>query len=153
MATSAILLQLLAVKEQINYYTAQQMFYTNKYNSNHKTYTELSKRVEGWETKHDDVEGLENGKKKTINGVEYTNEQACCAATSFIYHVDCSSESAAEEYYQDDLDEQVELEYLDMEYDAQKTLFDTMLETLQADEENLKQQLSEEAQDTHLLGQ
>ena len=138
--TSALLLNLLNTNADINYYTQQSIYWSAKYEANS---AKLSKQVEAeekWMDAYDSCYYAEDDKKVQINGNPFENGNECYAIAY--------ADQKVREY-----DEELSLELadLDMEYDTMKTMYDSMLEQLRAQQEAEKTATSNAAQDTGLL--
>jgi hypothetical protein len=139
--TAALLLNLLNTKADINYYTQQSVYWNAKYEAN---YAKLSKQVkaeEKWMDAYDSCYYAEEGKEVRIgNGNPFTSGDECEAIAY--------ADQKVREY-----DEELSLELadLDMTYDTMKTMFDSLLEQMRAQQESQKTATSNAAQDTGLL--
>jgi hypothetical protein len=142
MSTASNLAHLLAIKSDINYYTQQEIWYSNKLEATSAKLGKYTKYEEKWEDAYDSA--MYNDKALKINGVEVVAEGNTSEAVAQQY-ADNKVQERDEEIY-------LELVDLDNEYDAIKTMYDTMLEELRADEETAKNATSQDAQQTHLLG-
>ena len=141
-ATGANLGSLLQTKADITYYTQQQMFWTQLYDANA---AKLQKQVK-YETKWTSYfeKALDNDKELEKAGivVEKGNKDE--------YTAQLYAEAWVEEY-----DEELSLDLADkdMEYEAMKTMYETLLEEMRAREEAEQQLVSDSASDTGLLNQ
>jgi hypothetical protein len=143
--TAALLGNLLSVNADINYYTTQQIYWTNLYDANSAKLSDQVKYEEKWNSAYDSAKDTTRDMSATHDGVTVKVSEGC-------------SDSAATNYanvkvYQYDEARSEELADLDMEYDTMKTMYDTLLEELRADQEADKTATSTAAQDTGLLGQ
>ena len=138
--TSALLLNLLTTNADINYYTQQQIYWSNKYEANSAKLAKQVKYEEKWNDAYDDCYYAEDDKKVKVNGVEQANQCECTAIAYADYKV---------EEYDEDLKN--ELADLDLEYDTMKTMYVTVLEQLRAQKEGQQEATSNAAQDTGLL--
>lgn len=140
--TAALLLNLLNTRADINYYTQQSVYWNAKYEANSAKLSEQVKYEEKWEAAYDSCYYAEDGKEVKINGVAQKSQ---CECTAMAY--------ADQKVKQYDEDLSIELAELDIEYDTMKTMYDTLLEELRAQEESEKTATSTAAQDTGLLNQ
>lgn len=144
MATAASLLTLLNTNADINYYTQQLAYWSNLYEGNQ---AKLSKQVnaeEKWMEAYDD--GWYADKECKIGSKTYVKENESYNSAKAADYA-----SAKVREYNRDLSES--LADLDIEYDTMKTMYDAMLQALNAQKESEKQLVTSNAQDTHLLGQ
>ncbi len=142
--TAALLGNLLNTNADINYYTQQQIYWNAKYEANS---AKLSKQVnaeEKWESKFDDA--INNTKEMTfyINGSKQTIKEG----NTDEMKADAYAHAMVEQYNEE---LSLELADLDIEYDTMRTMYDTMLEELRAQQESEKTATSTAAQDTGLL--
>ncbi len=140
--TSALLLNLLTTNADINYYTQQQIYWSNKYEANSAKLAKQVKAEEKWNDAYDNA--LDNERELHSGDVTVTVGNTC--------------ECLAIEYADDKVDEYNEelslsLADLDIEYDTMKCMYDTLLEELRAQQESEKTATSTAAQDTGLLNQ
>lgn len=143
-ATAASLLAYLNTRADINYYIQQQQFWSAKYTANEAKLAEQVKLEEKWMNEYDKAQDetrstdLKFGNGKIL--------EAGKAAT------DADAEEWAD-YKVDEYDEELSLELadLDIEYDTMKNMYDTLIETMRAQEESQKTLTSENAQDTGML--
>ena len=140
--TAALLGTLLNTNADINYYVQQQIFWSNKYEANAAKLAEQVKYEEKWEKAFDDAKDADKTCK--IGTVVWKNKD------------DVLSDAQADAYahakvtqYDEEL--KLELADLDIEYDTMKTMYETLLEKLRADQEGEKQATSTAAQDTGLM--
>lgn len=143
-AVSGSLADLLRVRAQIAEYTQMQMFYSSKYENNAEKLQKQVKFEESWWKAYDNAQDADRTSDlKFGDGRIIEKGTPAC---------DELAEQWAD-YKVDEYDEELSLELadLDIEYDTMKTMYDTMLETLRAQEESLKGLTSENAQDTGLL--
>ncbi len=138
--TAALLGNLLNTNADINYYTQQQIFWNAKYEANAAKLEKQVKYEEKWESAFDSA--IDNTKDLRAGKITVKENN--------------TSEALAEQYahakvkeYNEELS--LELADLDIEYDTMKTMYDTMLETLRAQQESEKTATSTAAQDTGLL--
>jgi len=139
--TAALLGTLLNTNADINYYTQQQIYWSNKYEANAAKLAEQTKAEEKWEKAFD--EGKDADKKIDSCGYVKEKGQVFDDATADAYA------HAKVKEYNEEL--KLELADLDIEYDTMKTMYETLLEKLRADEEGEKQATATAAQDTGLL--
>ena len=140
--TSALLLNLLTTNADINYYTQQQIYWSNKYEANNAKLAKQVKYEEKWNDAYDKAIGNERELKSKNVTVSADNT---CHQKAFDY-----AEDVVEEYNKE-LSES--LADLDIEYDTMKCMYDTLLEELRAQQESEKTATSTAAQDTGLLNQ
>ena len=141
--TAALLGNLLATNADINYYTQQQIFWNAKYEANSEKLGKQVKYEEKWESAFDTA--MEGSKECKVGGHVYVQKDQGVV-----------SEAAAEAYanakvkqYDEELS--LELADLDIEYDTMKSMYDTLLEEMRAQQESEKTATSTAAQDTGLL--
>ena len=138
--TAALLGNLLNTNADINYYTQQQIYWNAKYEANSAKLSKQVKYEEKWESAFDSA--IDNTKELTAGGIKVgENNQNEMIADAYAH--------AKVEQYDEELS--LELAELDMEYDTMKTMYDTMLEQLRAQQEGQKTATSTAAQDTGLL--
>ncbi len=138
--TAALLGNLLNTKADINYYTQQSVFWNAKYEANSAKLQEQVKYEEKWEKAFDSA--IDNTKELNVGGIRVgANNQNEMLADKYAH--------AKVKQYDEELS--LELADLDMEYDTMKTMYDTMLEELRAQQEGEKTATSTAAQDTGLL--
>ncbi len=138
--TAALLGNLLNTNADINYYTQQQIYWNAKYEANSAKLSKQVKYEEKWESAFDSA--IDNTKELTAGGIKVgENNQNEMIADAYAH--------AKVEQYNEELS--LELAELDMEYDTMKTMYDTMLEQLRAQQEGQKTATSTAAQDTGLL--
>ncbi len=143
-ATAAALLAYLNTRADINYSIQQQQFWSAKYTANEAKLAEQVRLEEKWMTEYD--KALEDGRSTELkmNGKVFLGKEVV------------GTEQQAEEwadYKVDEYDEELSLELadLDIEYDTMKNMYDTLIETMRAQEESQKTLTSENAQDTGML--
>ena len=140
--TAALLGNLLNTNADINYYTQQQIFWSNKYEANSAKLAKQVKYEEKWESAFDSA--MDNTKALTAGKIKVNASN--------------TNEAIAEAYAHAKVDEyneelSLELADLDIEYDTMKNMYDTLLEEMRAQQESEKTVTSNAAQDTGLLGQ
>ena len=141
MSTAANLGNLLNVTADINYYTQQSIYWNALYESNSEKLQKQIGYEEKWETAYEDAYG--NTRQLTAKGGVVVEEGNTIEAKQIAYA------NAKVEHYDKDLS--IQLAELDIEYDTMKTMYDTLLEELRAQEEADKNATSTSAQDTGLL--
>ena len=142
MSLNASLADLLALNADINFYTQMQIFWQNKYEANSKKLQKQVKYEEKWENAYDSA--LDNTRElKAGNIVVQKENQSEKLADAYAH--------AKVKEYNEALS--IELSELDVEYDTIRTMYDTLLQEKRTWKDSLKQVVSTEAQDTHLLGQ
>ena len=140
--TAALLGNLLNTNADINYYTQQQIYWNAKYEANSAKLSKQVKYEEKWQSAFDSA--IDNTKELKAGGVVVgEGNQNEMQADAYAH--------AKVKQYDEDLS--LELAELDMEYDTMKTMYDTMLEELRAQQEGQKTATSTAAQDTGLLQQ
>lgn len=144
MSTSFLLSDLLSTNADINYYTQQQLFWAQKYEANS---AKLSKQVsyeEKWESSFDAAIDNTSELKASLNG------QAIVVAKNNTNEALANTYADAKvSQYDEDLS--AELAELDVDYDTMQTMYETLLESLRAQQESEKTATSTSAQDTGLL--
>ena len=140
--TAALLGNLLNTNADINYYTQQQIFWSNKYEANSAKLAKQVKYEEKWESAFDSA--MDNTKELTAGKIKVGKSN--------------TNEALAEAYAHQKVEEyneelSLELADLDIEYDTMKNMYDTLLEEIRAQQESEKTVTSNAAQDTGLLGQ
>ena len=138
--TSALLLNLLNTNADINYYTQQSIYWSAKYEANSAKLSEQVKYEEKWESAYDSCYYAEDGKEAKIGNNIFKRGNECQAIAY-----------ADQKVRQYDEELSIELADLDIEYDTMKTMYDSMLEQLRAQQEAEKTATSNAAQDTGLL--
>ena len=141
MSTAAALTNLLRIRADINHYTQEQIYYSTKQEANTAKMNKYAKYETNWEKAYDDAMQLEDNKSKSCNGVTVTGGSVTEAQAEV--YANAKVRHRNEELY-------LELCDLDIEYDSMNESINTLIEELRADEESAKQNVSTEAQDTHL---
>ena len=144
--TAALLGNLLTTNADINYYTQQQIYWANKYEANSAKLAKQVKYEEKWEAQYDSAMDGSRTTALKMNGYVFLDKEVA------------GTEAQAEQwadYKVDEYDAELSLELadLDIEYDTMKTMYETLLEELRAQQEGEKTATSTAAQDTGLLGQ
>ncbi len=142
--TSAALGSLLTTQADYNYYIQQQMYWSNKYESNMAKLEEQVKYETKWESAMDSATDSSRTRELKANG--------------FIVGANDYSEATARRYAdvkvsQYDAELSLELADLDIEYDTMKTMYDTLVQELSAQKDAEKTLVGTCAQDTGLLNQ
>ena len=142
--TAALLGTLLNTNADINYYVQQQIYWSNKYEANAAKLAEQVKFENQWEKASDSA--MNNNKELS----------ASHGGITIVVGKENSDVELADAYahvkvYQYDEELKLELSDLDIEYDTMKTMYETLLEKLRADQEGEQQATSNAAQDTGLL--
>ena len=144
--TAALLGNLLTVNADVNYYTQQQIYWSNKYKANSAKLAKQVKYEEKWEAQYDSA--MDSGRSSALkmNGYVFLDKEVAGS--------DAQARQWAD-YKVSEYDEELSLELadLDIEYDTMKTMYETLLEELRAEKDADKQATSTAAQDTCLLGQ
>jgi len=144
--TAALLGNLLTTNADINYYTQQQIYWANKYEANSAKLAKQVKYEEKWEAAYDSAMDGSRTTALKMNGYVFLDKEVA------------GTEAQAEQwadYKVDEYDAELSLELadLDIEYDTMKTMYETLLEELRAQQEGEKTATSTAAQDTGLLNQ
>ena len=142
--TAALLGNLLNTNADINYYTQQSIYWNAKYEANSAKLEKQVKYEEKWESAFDTAMNCTKDMSVYVNG------------TKMVIKEGNTNEALADMYAHAKVDEyneelSLELADLDIEYDTMKTMYDTMLEELRAQQESEKTATSTAAQDTGLL--
>ncbi len=140
--TAALLGNLLATNADINYYTQQSIYWNAKYEANSAKLEEQVKYEEKWQNAFDSA--IDNTKSLTAGGVTVAENNKNEVLADAYAHAKVAK-------YDEELS--LELADLDIEYDTMKSMYDTMLEELRAQQESEKTATSTAAQDTGLLQQ
>ena len=140
--TAASLGSLLCTNADLNYYTQQLTYWSNKYEANAAKLGEQVKYEEKWEDAFDDAIG--NTKQLKAGDVVVGEDNQCENLADRYAH-------AKVKHYDKDLSR--ELADLDIEYDTMKTMFETIIEIEKAQRESEKQHVAECAAETGLIGQ
>ena len=140
--TAALLGNLLATNADINYYTQQSIYWNAKYEANSAKLEEQVKYEEKWQGAFDSA--IDNTKSLTAGGVTVAEGNKNEMVADAYAHAKVAK-------YDEELS--LELADLDIEYDTMKSMYDTMLEQLRAQQEGEKTATSTAAQDTGLLKQ
>jgi len=140
--TAALLCNLLRTNADINYYTQQEIYWSNLLEANSKKLQKQVKYETAYEKAYDSA--IDNTSAKQAGNVSVAaNNQNECLASAY----------AREKVPEYDKDYSETLADLDIEYDTMKTMYDTLLEELRANQEAEKQATSTAAQDTGLINQ
>ena len=123
--TAALLGNLLNTNADINYYTQQQIFWSNKYEANSAKLAKQVKYEEKWESAFDSA--MDNTKELTAGKIKVGKSN--------------TNEALAEAYAHQKVEEyneelSLELADLDIEYDTMKNMYDTLLEEMRAQQES-----------------
>ena len=138
--TAALLGNLLNTNADINYYTQQSIYWNAKYEANSAKLQKQVSYEEKWESAFDAAIG--NAKELKAGGVTvYEGNKNELLADQYAH--------AKVKQYDEELS--LELADLDIEYDTMKTMYDTLLEEMRAQQEAEKNATSTAAQDTGLL--
>ena len=138
--TAALLGNLLNTNADINYYTQQSIYWNAKYEANSAKLEQQVKYEEKWEAAFDSA--IDNTKDLTCSGITVaTGNKNELIADQYAH--------AKVKQYDEELS--LELAELDIEYDTMKTMYDTLLEQMRAQQESEKNATSTAAQDTGLL--
>ena len=140
--TAALLGNLLNTNADINYYTQQSIFWNAKYEANSAKLEEQVKYESKWESAYDDAQNAD--KKCVVGNTTWKEKDQVLNATK----ADQYAHAKVKQYNEE---RSLELADLDIEYDTMKSMYDTMLEELRAQQESEKSATSTAAQDTGLL--
>ena len=145
--TAALLGNLLTTNADINYYTQQQIYWSNKYEANSAKLAQQVKYEEKWCDAYDDAKDIDKT-CKLANGYTFKTKEDQKVLT------DAEAKRYADQKVTQ-YKEELSLKYadLDIEYDTMKCMYDSLLEQLRAQQESEKAATSAAAQDTGLLGQ
>lgn len=140
--TAALLGKLLNTNADINYYTQQQIFWSNKYEANSAKLAKQTKYETAWESAFD--KAMDNSSELTAGKIKVSKGN--------------QNEAIAEAYAHAKVDEyneelSLELADLDIEYDTMQAMYNTLLEKMRKQQETESSATSTAAQDTGLLGQ
>ena len=144
--TAALLGNLLTTNADINYYVQQQIYWSNKYEANSAKLAKQVKYEEKWEAQYDSAMDGSRTSALKMNGYVFLDKEVAGTEAQAEQWADYK----VEEY---DAELSLELADLDIEYDTMKTMYETLLEELRAQQEGEKTATSTAAQDTGLLGQ
>ena len=144
--TAALLGNLLTTNADINYYVQQQIYWSNKYEANSAKLAKQVKYEEKWEAAYDSAMDGSRTSALKMNGYVFLDKEVAGTEAQAEQWADYK----VEEY---DAELSLELADLDIEYDTMKTMYETLLEELRAQQEGEKTATSTAAQDTGLLGQ
>ena len=140
--TAALLGTLLTTNADINYYTQQQIYWSNLYDANAAKLSKQVQAEEKWQKAFDDAQDVDKTCK--IGTVVWKEKDQVLSDQK-------ADEYAHAKVTQYDEELKLELEDLDMEYDTMKTMYETLLEKLRADQEGQKQAVTNAAQDKGTL--
>ena len=132
---------LLGVNADINYYTQQSIYWNAKYEANQEKLQAQIKYEEKWENAYDEAYGA-------TKDIKWNNGQVIKEGTRDEALADAYAHWKVDKY---DEELSMELAELDVEYDTMKTMYDTLLEELRAQQEADKQATSTAAQDPGML--
>ena len=140
--TAALLGKLLNTNADINYYTQQQIFWSNKYEANSAKLAKQTKYETAWESAFDSA--MDNTRELSAGKIKVSKGN--------------QNEAIAEAYAHAKVDEyneelSLELADLDIEYDTMQAMYNTLLEKMRKQQETESSATSTAAQDTGLLGQ
>lgn len=138
--TAALLGNLLNTNADINYYTQQSIYWNAKYEANEAKLSKQVKYEEKWESAFDSA--IDNTKELKAGGVTVAEGNRNEMVADNYAH-------AKVKQYDEELS--LELADLDIEYDTMKTMYDSLLEEMRAQQEAEKTATSTAAQDTGLL--
>ena len=144
MATSASLGDLEQKQAAYNFYVMQLNYWSQKYEANSEKLQKQEGYYTKWESAYDDAQNADKVCK--IGNQEWKGKDTVL------------SDAEAERYanakvtqYDEALS--LELASLDIDFDATKTMFETLVTEIKAQIDSQKSQVAASAQDTHLLGQ
>lgn len=148
MAVSGLLAQYLAIKSQLSYYEME----CTKWNDLSTATSKKLSEQENQESKYNDASGKvddvwgDSSSSLIYKGVTYWNKGFHTMSQSM-----AASHYAHAKVPKFDSDKLEEYAALDMEYSTMSAMYDTLIEKLQAEEQSLKELISKEAQDTHMI--
>ena len=143
MSTAANLQHLLEIRASIAYYTKESISWNSLYEGNSEKLQKMQKLEEKWYDAYEDAYG--NTRELKAKGGVVVQENNTIEAKQIQY-----ANAKVSDYDENTLEG---LEDLDIDYDTMKTMYDTLLEQLRAQEETAKQATSQDAQDTGMLNQ
>jgi len=135
---------LLMTNADINYYVQQQVYWSNKYEANAAKLAEQTKAETKWEAAYDSAADASRTSDLKMNGAVFIAKETAGTDAQCRQWADFKVSNYNEELL-------LELTDLDNEYDSMKTMYETLLEKMRADQENEKQATSTAAQDTGIL--
>ena len=141
MSTAANLQHLLQIRASIAYYTKESISANSQYEANSEKLSKMQTAEEKWYDAYEDAYG--NTRELKAKGGIVVKENNTIEATQILYAD--AKVSDYDEYILEDLEDK------DIDYDTVKTMLDTLLEELRAQEETAKQATSQDAQDTGML--
>lgn len=142
--TAAALGSLLTTQADYNYYIQQQMFWSAKYEANSAKLKEQVKYETKWESAFDSAMDESRTRELKAGGIVVAAGNTNEALADAYAH-------AKVKQYSEELS--LELADLDIEYDTMKTMYDTLVQELQAQKDSEKQLVGTCATDTGLLQQ
>lgn len=140
--TAALLAQLLTVKVSLANDIQMQVFYSNKLDANSAKLSVQTKAQNKWQKAFDNA--MDSEKAITDHGFNYAKGQDRTEEMAEAY-----ANAVAQQYDEELMNE---LEVLDIEYDTMNQFLQTVIEKERAEEQNLKEAVSNAAQDTGRLG-
>ena len=145
MSSAAQLGNLLNVTADLNYYTMQLNFWSQKYEANSQKLNEQVKYEEKWEAAFDDA--MEGSKECKVGNTVYVKKDQGTVSEKV---ADAYAHAKVRQY---DEELSLELASLDIEYDTMKTMYEALVTQLTAEKDADKQSTGTSLQDTHLLNQ
>lgn len=152
MAVAGLLAQYMAIKNQLSYYELQD----TRWNDLAAAMTKKVSEQETSQSKYDDQSGSlydswGETKEFKAGGIVFQDKKGCHPN-----HIGVNSIAVCESYAHAkvpkfDAEKLDEYTNLDIEYQTMVNMYDTLIEELTAQADSLKEQLSTEAQDTHML--
>lgn len=144
MTTAASLAQLLGTQSDINFYTMQLVYYTNLYDANQEKLSKQVKLEEKWLNEYDKAGDDSRSSALKMRGQVFLDKEQAGTEAQCKAWADYKVAK-----YDEDL--KLELEALDMRYDNMKTLYDTALQTLKAQESSEQELVKSNAAKTYTL--
>ena len=157
MAVAGLLAQYMSINSQLSYVELQDTRWNNMATAMSKKLSEQQKLEEKWYSSSDSGSQAweEEGKSLVLQGETIkksgaTGKNACASGWRFD-QAKFAQKYASKKVPKFDPDKLEEYADLDMEYSTMVAMYDTLKEELTAQRDGLKDAVSTEAQDTHLL--
>ena len=144
MATAALLFNVECLNAQYNECAQQLLYWTSMYESNAAKLSVQTKQEELYMKAYDDAKDGTRKSDLKMNGrvfIAKETEASDTLADQWAHYKAARYDEALK----------TELADLDIQYDAMKTMYETMMEKIKADMDPAKQATAASAQDTHLL--
>lgn len=160
MSTAAVLAQYMSIESQLSYVELQCTLWNNKATAMSSKLSKMEKQEDKWESASDTAEEAydDPSKELKIKGEVFKTkvENAGGACGRQRPYISLNRQEFAESYANrkvPDFDADLLEEYtdLDMEFSTMAAMYDTLKEELQAQKDGLKETVSSEASDTHML--